>query len=466
MSHIHTFKTSVRLWSVIIGVIASITCAAQVPSALSISPYASMDRIRLNPALGINSTYQWDATITGAHIFGSTDYGFIRSANLLNLSSKISDARIIDARSDIPETSDVPVVIFDEDGGTKSFYLSGIINGPSFSLALSDDTRIGVFTNGRFHASSTSIPENFGFYELNQSFQTNVINSDRGVASFAAWMEIGAHLSKRIEELSFGVNIKILRANEGGYLNSQETASYDFVDSIINVANPPNIDLAFTNASINANSYESTINGSGIGLDVGVSYTSDFWSAGLSITDIGALRYKTNVEIYSTEILSTLTEIRTQDYRSFDSLRELLDRFQNDQDIRPDNFGVFSVGLPTRLTLHGDYKYDEQISISGVINQRLPFFPNSLAANNSLVVTPRYETPIWSFYLPVTLLEYSSLRIGSAFRIGPLTVGTDHLSSVFFNSDFRGSDLYVNLKIYPFGSGGRDGKGSVLCPMF
>ena len=465
ISAIHTFKISVRLWSVIIGVFVGITCIAQVPSALGIDRFASMDRVRLNPALGINSSYRWDATITGAHLFGSTDYYFLRSASLLNLSGIIPDARIIDSRAAIPETSDVPIIIFDEDGGTKSIYLSGIINGPSFSISLGDNTRVGVFTNARFHASSTSIPENFGVYELNQSFQTNIINSDRGVASFGSWMEIGGHLSKRIEALSFGVNIKILRANEGGYINSQENVAYSFVDSIITVANPPNIDLAFTNSSINANSYQSTINGSGIGLDIGATYTTDFWSAGMSISDIGALRYKTNVEIYTTEILSTLTEVRTQDYRNFTSPRELLDRLQNDLNISPDNFGVFSVGLPTRLTLHGDYQYNEEISISGIINQRLPLFPNSLAANNSLVITPRYETPLWSFYLPITLLEYSSLRIGSAFRVGPLTIGTDHLSSVLFNSDFRGSDVYVNLKVYPFSSDHRNGKG-VLCPMF
>ena len=460
------FRTSVKLWSIIISFLSSITCLAQVPSSLSLSPYASIDRIRLNPALGINSAYKWDATIVGGHISTASDYTFLRSANLLNIISRSSDATIIDAISEIPETSDVPVLIFDLDGGRKSFYLSGTIAGPSFSVGLGEDTRLGVFTNARVHASSTMIPENLGIYELNESYQTNVINFDEGVASFASWLEIGAHLSKRIDELSFGVNLKILRANEGGYINSKETTAYEFIDSVIIINSAPNVEMALTNSTINANTYRSTINGSGIGLDIGVAYNTDFLSAGISLNDIGVLRYKTNVEIYSREILSTLTDVRTQDYRSFENLRDLLDRFQNFQGISPDNFGVFSVGLPTRLTLYGDYLYDDKISISGVINQRLPIFANSLAANNSLVITPRYETDVWSYYLPITILEYSSFRIGSAFRIGPLTIGTDHLSSVFLNTDFNGSDLYFNLKIYPFNSTGTKGGKDVLCPTF
>lgn len=448
----------------------SLSGYGQVPTSLSIGPYAGMDRVRFNPALGINTSYNWDATLVGSHMFADTDYGFLRSANLLNFLSRSSDARLIDARVDIPESSDSPLIIFDEDGGSKSLYLSGIINGPSFSFALGEQTRLGLFSNIRLHASSSSIPENFGIYELNQSYQTNVINLEQGLASFASWMEIGAHLSKRIEDLSFGVNIKLLRPTEGAYLNSQGSAQYDFVDSILTIANPPAIELAYTSSSINANTIQSDINGGGIGLDIGIAHQTDFWSMGASITDIGALRYKTNVEIYTTEVLSTLSEIRTQDYRDFSTLRDLIDQFQNDQSITPDNFGVFSVGLPTRLNLYGDYNYNERISISGVINQRLPIFPNSLAANNSVVVTPRYETRHFSYFLPITLLEYSSLRVGSAFRIGPLTIGTDHLPSVFINSDFKGSDIYFNLKIYPFNQQGRSGKkgggGDLPCPMF
>ncbi len=459
--------TSVKLWVSIICMFWSMVGCSQVPSALIISPYAGMDRVRFNPALGISSAYQWDATLVGGHLFAKTDYGFLRSANLINFINRSSDALLIDARTDIPESSDRPIVIFDEDGGSKSFFLSGLINGPSFSFALGDQTRVGLFSNIRLHASSTSIPENFGIYELNQSYQTDIVNLEQGVASFASWIEIGGHLSKRIDELSFGVNIKLLRPTEGGYINSKGSAQYNFIDSILTIANPPAIELAYTTSSINSNSLQTDINGGGIGLDIGVAYHSDFWSAGASITDIGALRYKTNVEIYTTELLSALTEIRTQDYRDFSTLRDLIDQFQNDQNLMPDNFGVFSVGLPTRLSLFGDYSYDERISVSGVINQRLPLFPNSLAANNSLVVTPRYETSLFSYYLPITLLEYSSVSIGSAVRIGPLTIGTDHLPSVFINSDFNGSDLYFNLKIYPFNQKGRTGKGSnVLCPMF
>ncbi len=442
---------------------------SQIPTSLSVSPYAGIDRIHLNPALGIKSIYGWDVTLAGAHLFASNDYTFLRTANLLNLNGRLSDAGLIVARGDIPESSNRPLVIFDEDEGSKSLYLNGRINGPSFSIDLGSNTRVGLFSNIRIHASSSDIPENFGVFELNQSFQTNIIEIERGSASFASWMEIGAHVSKNIDNISFGANFKLLRGNEGGLVNSNVEAAYDFVDSIITVTGVPDFELAFTNASINASSFQTDINGSGIGLDFGVVYQTELLQLGASVADIGVIRYKSNVEIYTPDILSTITEVRTQDFRNFTSLRNLIDQFQIDQNITPDLFGVFSIGLPTRLSLFGDYQYNNDISISAVINQRLPLFPNSLKATNSLVITPRYETSLWSFYLPVTILEYSSLRVGSAFRVGPLTIGSDHLSSILFNSDFSGSDIFFNLKIYPFRSynrkGGRRG-GDVICPEF
>ncbi len=452
----------------------SLVCSfanGQVPSALGLSPYSGISRIHINPSLGIQSAYKWDATLTGAHIFGQSDYAFIRKANLLNLSSALTDAQVIDAQSEIPEQSDGSTsIIFDEDGGSKMMYLRGSITGPSVTFNLGSSTRVGLFSNLRGHLSSSDIPENFGLYELNQSYVTNIIDIDPGLISYASWMEIGAHISKRIENITFGANIKILRGHEGGYIDSNVDVDYGFVDSIISVAGVLDYDIAFTNSSINTNSLETNFNGGGIGLDFGVSYQTELFQVGASLMDIGVIQYNSNVEIYTSDILSSITDVRTQDFRNFSTLRSFMDQLQNDLSLTPDNFGVFSIGLPTRFTLYGDYPYNENISVSALLNQRLPLFANSLKANNTLVITPRYETDLISVFLPITVYEYQSIRIGTAMRVGPVTIGTDHLSSVFFNSDFTGSDVFFNLTLYPFNqssttSSGRGGKG-VSCPMF
>jgi len=454
---------------IILGLLSTFV-TGQVPTSLSIGPYSGVERIHLNPALGISSDYHWDATI-GAHLFAQTDYSFVRDASLLNLIGQLNNATVIDAQNLIPEQRNSPLILFDLDGGKKELFLRGKVIGPSFTISLNPSTRVGLFSSFRSNISSSDIPENFGIYELNLSYSTNIIDIDPGSISGASWLEVGAHFSKSIGTSSFGFNIKILRGYEGGYIESNLDDSYQFVDSVVTVNNIPLFETAFTNSSINSGSFLPDVNGSGIGIDIGVSHQSEGLSLGASILDIGVLQFKSNLEIYTQDVLANITQIRTQDFRGFTSVRSLIDQLQRDLDITPDVFGVFSVGLPTRVSLYGDYQYDQNISISANLNQRLPIFPHSLKSNNTLVITPRYETSLFSFFLPITVYEYKSVRVGTAFRVGPLTIGSDHISSVLIPTDFRGSDIFLTLNIYPFGNK-RDGSGSggrgrdPMCPKF
>ena len=76
-------------------------------------------------------------------------------------------------------------------------------------------------------------------------------------------------------------------------------------------------------------------------------------------------------------------------------------------------------------------------------------------AENVVSVFPRYESKWFMFSLPISIYEYESVRVGTAMRIGFLTVGSDHLLSLFGKSDFRGSSFYAALKIIPFGKRGQ-----------
>ena len=360
------------------------------------------------------------------------------------------------------------MIIFDEDGGSKEIFFKGRILGPSLTFSLDESTRVGIFSQYRAELSSSDIPQGFGFYELNDSFFTEEIDVDNGNLSAASWLEIGAHFSKQIENISFGVNIKTLRASEGGYIESREDLTYQFIDSVIITEGRLDYDLAFTNQAINDGFSPLASNGSGIGIDVGFSYNTPLWSLGGAIHDIGVIQFKTNVESYTPEVFFGVEEIRTQNLRDFSDVSSFLLNIQEELDIEPDFFSVFSIGLPTRLTLQGEYYYNADITIAAQLNQRLPVFENSLKSLNSLVVTPSIKKGTVTAYLPISIIEFSRLRMGTAFRVGPLTIGSDHLTSVFFNHDFRGSDVYARLSITPFGRGKskkRRGK-DVACPIF
>lgn len=469
----HRYIAHMRFLIILCLLSISTLLAAQVPSALSDPFTPGIERINLNPALGVHSPYAWDISLAGGYLHAQTDYAFLRSASLLTFVNRASEAQYVDRISLIPETAAVPLFIFDEDGGDKSAFVKGRILGPGITLSLDPDTKVGIFSQYRTEFSAARIPEAFGFYELNNSYATMIIDSDPATASFASWLEIGAHFSKQIDELSFGANIKILRANEGGYLSSNTDFTFPFVDSVLTTESQLNYDLGFTTEYIDGTGSPTSFNGGGIGIDIGANFITDFGNIGIAIHDIGALRFSTNVESYTSDILAGIEEIRTQDLREFTDIRGFLDNVQSQLDIEPDLFSVFSVGLPTRLTLQGEYTYSEDITIAAQINQRLPILPNSLQALNTVVITPTYTKGFFTAYVPVTIYEYSALRVGTAFRIGPLTIGTDHLTSVLFNHDFRGSDVFARLTITPFsvdGSGGgyksRGNGKEVKCPIF
>lgn len=211
------------------------------------------------------------------------------------------------------------------------------------------------------------------------------------------------------------------------------------------------------------------MNGSGFSIDLGIAMDNGPWQFGAALTDIGFVRYSSNTELYTQEILSNIREVRTQDYRGFGTIRQLVDQIQQDLNLSPRINEAFTIGLPAKATLFADYTHNNKLSFSAVLHQRIPVQSKRLHANNLLVITPRYELGPATVFVPLTFLEYSSFRMGTAVQVGPLVIGSDHLSSVLFSSDFNGSDIYFSLNIYPFGqpAGNSRSKGkSVFCPDF
>jgi len=467
----HRYLTHMR-WKVLLCILL---CAeflvSQIPAALSDPSSAGVERIYLNPALGVHSSHAWDATLVGGHFHAHTDYLFLRQASLLTFVNRYNNSFIVELQSAIPESSDVPLIIFDEDGGQKEVFIKTRVLGPSITFSLDESTRVGIFSQYRVELSSSDIPQGFGFYELNDSFLTEEIDVDPGSASAASWLEVGAHFSKQVENISFGANIKLVQANEGGFIRSGEDFTYRFQDSVITTEGQVDFNIAYTNQAINGNYSPFDFNGSGIGIDLGFNYQSDRWDLGVAIHDIGVIQFDTNVESYTPATFANVEEVRTQDLREFTDISDFLLNVQTQLDIEPDFFSVFSVGLPTRLSLQGEYYYNNDITVAAQVNQRLPFFENSISSLNSIVITPSIRKGAFTAYLPVSVHEYSRFRIGAAIRIGPLTIGSDHLSSVLFNHDFSGSDVYARISITPFGSdgfkkGGKRGGKAVECPMF
>ncbi len=458
--------------------------AAQESLGLHMDNYSGTDLMLWNPANATSSANKWDITLGSTHLFGFSDYAFLRNSSLFGLINDVELAQVIDARGNIPNDSDTrPLLIYDEDFGDKIFSTKLNVSGPAISLQINEKWRVGLFTRMRAHATAPDIPEPLGVFELNDARFVNFTLNLVPVSGAALYFfEFGGHVSTQLfDDWSIGGNIKAQIASEGFFLDSNTRTAIPFDPERISGLGISggrgffeDISLGTTNNTINSEEFSPFDNldsGIGLGIDLGARITKETWSAGLSIIDFGFVRMRNNAELYT--ILNSFEELFFDDYLLISSPREALDQIVSDlgSDIFIDN--GFSIGLPTGLVLQGSVKLNAALNLSGQFTQRIPLFNNSLARENSIAVVPHYSTKWLSLFTPITLYEYSQVRVGFAARIGFLTVGSDHLGTLFRDHDFRGSDLYVKLSVFPFSTNrskkskdNNKGKSSVKCYTF
>jgi len=74
--------------------------------------------------------------------------------------------------------------------------------------------------------------------------------------------------------------------------------------------------------------------------------------------------------------------------------------------------------------------------------------------------------------MPVVLLNYQKLSLGTSLRLAFLTIGSDDIGSFFGKRNLDSTDFYIALKVNPFnlglniGGGGRRRGKNVKCYQF
>ena len=78
------------------------------------------------------------------------------------------------------------------------------------------------------------------------------------------------------------------------------------------------------------------------------------------------------------------------------------------------------------------------------------FRRNALGVKRPDVValSGRYQTKWLEASLVASLYNYEDFRLGTALRLGYLTLGSDKLISLLGGSDFYGTDVFFNLRFF------------------
>ena len=337
------------------------------------------------------------------------------------------------------------------------------IMGPSVMLNITPVHSVALFTRVRSVTSLVGINGQL-IDEVNKDVDASnsfLITGGNPNAVSNSWAEIGASYATVLLDsddhfVKGGITLKYLMAGVNGYINGNDLS----VAFNKNEANPLLSEYYSTGTIRTAASYDYA-NGddpkfdaasAGVGVDLGFTYEYRTnchscagnrykFKAAASITDIGKLNYNNIVE----NTYNITGRVTQQDIEDAEDIFEFFDSNYTKVSSRK---GV-KANLPTALHTNLDWNIDQRfyVNLSGDFNLVDAKKVNGTAIANSVTFTPRYETRQFSFYVPVTYMQYSGTQIGAGFRAGPIFIGSGTLFSNMFSNTSKGCNIYAGLKL-------------------
>ncbi|TCN57404.1 OmpA family protein [Flavobacterium circumlabens] len=437
---------------------ASITVKAQSYLGYFQDNYAGVQSVLFNPASIADSRFKTDINI------------FSVSGSVQN---DLYGVRLFDVYKDGYD--------FDSQAKrTPSYANNGQANfdvmGPSFMFNIAPKHTLAVFTRAR----SVSNVRNVNGYLIDQVKdgldQSSNFNYNAGNINGASntWGEVGISYAavlyqKNQHFLKGGLTAKYLQGGVNGYVQGKDVK----VTYVENTANPQ--------AGVLASSGEITIGASqdfeanedydfdsgsrGFGFDFGLVYEwrpdyeqYDLSNAkpadnnfrdlnkykvrfGLSVTDIGSIDYRN-----SKQDTYNVTGIVTQ--QMIDDADNLYD-FLNEHYTKTSTSKGAKTNLPTALHADVDWNMYKKfyLNLNGDINMVSANKVNAYGIADRVSLTPRYESRWFSYYLPVTWMEYSGMQVGSGIRVGAFFIGSGSIVSNLVSKESKGADFHLGVKI-------------------
>ena len=424
----------------------------------------------------MTSPFKWDINLVAVGIFGENNYGYIGNTSAINL----ANANNIYFAPDLPEgfRPEDGDLVGDFYNDNRKKFGSALVDvmGPSFMINLESGHSFGLFTRVRASASIRNIPPHLGYYQIKQVPYDQPFDLPKGKSAGMGWSEIGINYAINMPSsngnIGFGVNLKYLQGYEAYYFKNNTNTTVVNTRGDTLSAPSANFEFAFTDSNTAEDDIGLSKNGNGIGIDLGAMMVignsgRDYdWKFGASIIDIGRINFKNNAQkhVFNTDSPFSLVG------PAYESITEVDQGIQKlSQDILSDSLASragnkFGIWLPAALSLQADYQFIPNVYVNATLVQRVPLGKAALQRDNILAISRRWETRWFGASLPLVLYNYSDFRVGTALRLGYLTLGSDHIGSLFGEQKkFSGADFYVALKVNPFNlnfsDGGRRGKG-------
>lgn len=447
---------TLTLWTIIV----TTTLSSQEATGLFSGTHNGLNATKINPAFSFKSENKWDFQLAGAHAFFDTNYGFIHRTSLWDLSNRYDLVEIPEAQGDIPVGQMPLPVIFKTDSLMSYFDTKSEVRGLGLLYQINNNIKVGLSINARSHASSFDIPSALNYYEVSDLRADTTYILQGFDVNAAAWTEYNAHAAfVSSAGHTIGTTIKYLRGYAGGYISNKSTFNYtNPTDNIINADVQGVVEFAYSGDEDNIGS-----RGNGWGIDIGyMSPAMDSRNArfGISLIDLGYINFNDPRYIVN---FNGVNNIDMDAYQGITDIEEFKAQvFDDFTDI--DSTDSYTMYMPTALSAQYSKPLSNNLAVEFSMTKRIKLGDQQIQRSDMVNATLMYERKHFSAFLPVTAYDYQDFRVGAAIRVLFFTIGSDHLQSLFGTSQsFDGSDLYVNVQLYPFKKSEKDHGKRIKC---
>ncbi len=429
--------------------------------------FAGLNGWALNPSAHTSSPYNWEIGLLEGAFYFDNNYAFLRNTHLAELLRRRDDLNIVHGPDYDKETPPPPGSImadYYEDGRKR--YANGIaaLGGPAFFVRLNEQHAIGMFTRARVFASGRGVANAFSYYRYFERPFFETFEVDPFKMSIAAWGELGLNYLFQTPvsngKLGIGISARYLQGWEGIYLNNRSTFQLAKLPGDTLSGGPIQFEYAHTYSNLQPENRRVTPNGAGAALDIGLTWIigeeNDYdWRLGFSILDIGRLQFNRNARLHRVNTTDVST-IGFNDYDDFimpQELEPMLELFSTQTlgTAPASEAGArFGVWLPGAISVQADRKLGGGFFLHALVVQGIPMGGAAMWRGGLAALTPRFESRWLELALPLSLHHGNRPQIGLSGRLGPLSLGTDRLGSIFTRSNLDGADFYFALKIQPF----------------
>ncbi len=413
--------------------------------------YAGVQGVLFNPASIVDSRFKTDINLFSF----STSFG--NDAYAVKFSDAFKSGYDFDTQAKKSFSS------------TNNAIMNFDIMGPSFMFNITPKQSLAVFTRARAFVNINDIngtAVNNLIKENSASFPNTSLGSPNSVGN--SWGELGLSYAAVLYQkgqhfLKGGVTAKYIQGVANAHFKG-ENISVKYDDNVVPILSTyttTGTAIYGTSQDFSANSdIKIDSDSKGFGLDLGLVYewrpdfdttkkeVSNFKELnkyklrfGLSVTDLGSINYDKGIR-KSYNLNKTITQ---DDFDNADNIDTFL---KDNYPATIINGGVKSK-LPTALHADIDWNMHKKfyLNINGDFSMVDSGALNQNTIENRFSVTPRFESRWFSFYVPVSVMQYSGTQIGAGLRTGVFFIGSGSVLSNAFAKESKSMDFHLGMKI-------------------